>query len=61
MPRLTGTETEREEMAVDWATRRAQVVCGKKGHYIRECGEETRIRIIELEKQVEELKGKGRQ
>jgi len=64
MPRLTGAETEREGIAVDWTARRAQVVCHqcrKKGHYMRECGEEARIRILELEKQVEELKGKEEQ
>ena len=44
--------------------RRALVVCywcGKKGHFQSECREEQRIRILELEKQVEELKGKGGQ
>jgi len=64
VPRLTGAETGRGRMAVDWATRRASVVCyrcGKKGHFQSECGEEQRIRILELEKQVEELKGKGGQ
>jgi len=61
---LTGAETGSERMAVDWAKIRAQVVyhqCGKKEHYMRECGKEARIRILELEKQVEELKGKGGQ
>jgi len=51
-------------MAVDWVARRAQVVCyqcGKKGHYMSECGEVERIRILELEREVEELKGKGGQ
>ena len=64
MPRLTGAETGRGRMAVDWAARRASVVCyqcGKKGHFLSECGEEQRIRILELEKEVEELKGKGGQ
>ena len=63
-PRLTRAETGRGEMAVDWAVRRASVVCyqcEKKGHYITECGEEQRIRILELEKEIEELKGKGGQ
>ena len=44
--------------------RRALVVCywcGKKGHFQSERGEEQRIRILELEKQVEELKGKEEQ
>jgi len=62
-PRLTGVETGRERMAVDrTATRRAQVVCyqcGKKGHYMSECREGERIRILELEKEIEELKEKG--
>jgi len=51
-------------MAVDWVMIRAQVVChwcGKKEYYMRECGKEARIRILELEKKVEELKGKGEQ
>jgi len=51
-------------MAVDWATRRAAAVCywcGQKGHYMSECGEGQRIRILELEKEVEKLKGKGGQ
>ena len=64
VPRLTGAETGRGRMAVDWATRRALIVCywcGKKRHFQSECGEEQRIRILELEKQVEELKGKGGQ
>jgi len=64
MPRLTGAEIEKGRIAVDGAARRAQVVCyqcSKKGHYASECGEEARIRILELEKQVEELKGKGGQ
>ena len=64
MPRLTGIETGRGRMAVDWVARRAQVVCyqcGKKGHYMSECGEVERIRILELEREVEELKGKGGQ
>ena len=63
-PRLTGAETRRGRMAVDWTTRRAQVVCyryRKKGHYMSECKEGQRIRILELEKEVEELKGKGGQ
>jgi len=64
MPRLTGAETGRGRMAVDWTTRRASVVCyrcGKKGHFQSRCGEEQRIRILELEKQIEELKGKREQ
>jgi len=51
-------------MVVDWTTRKAQVVCyrcGKKGHYRSKCGEEKRIRIVELEKEIEELKRKGGQ
>ena len=63
-PRLTGAETGKGRMAVDWAARRALVVyyqCRKKGHFQSECGEEQRIRILELEKEVEELKGKGGQ
>ena len=63
-PRLTGAETGRGQMAVDWATRRAAAVCywcGQKGHYMSECGEGQRIRILELEKEVEKLKGKGGQ
>jgi len=63
-PRLTGAETGRERMAVDWATRKAQMTChrcGKKGHFIYECRESERIRILELEKEIEELKGKGGQ
>jgi len=38
-------------MVVDWATRRAQVVCyqcGKRGHYISECKEGQRIRILKI-------------
>jgi len=62
-PRLTGAETGRERMAVDrTTTKRAQVVCywcGKKGHYMSECREGERIRLLELEKEIEELKGKG--
>jgi len=49
---------------VDWAARRAQVTCyryGQKGHYMTECGEGQRIRILELKKEIEELKGKGGQ
>ena len=64
MPRLTGAETGRGRMAVDWATRRAQVTCyqcRQKGHYMTECGEGQRIRILELEKEIGELKEKGRQ
>jgi len=63
-PRLTGAETGRGKMAVDWTARRASVVCyqcGKKGHFQSECGEAQRIRILELEKELEELKGKGGQ
>jgi len=63
-PRLTEAETGSGRMAVDWAARRAAVTCyqcGKKGHYMTECGEMQRIRIVELEKEVEELKGKGGQ
>jgi len=63
-PRLTGAETGRGKMAVDWTARRASVVCyqcGKKGHFQSECGEAQRIRILELEKELEELKGKGEQ
>jgi len=51
-------------MAVNWAARKAQVVChwcGKKGHYKSKCREKARIRILELEKQVEKLKEKGGQ
>ena len=51
-------------MAVDWATRKAQMVChqcGKKGHLMYECRESERIRILELEREIEELKGKGGQ
>jgi len=63
-PRLTGAGTGRGRMAVDWAARRAAVVCyrcSKKGHFQSECGEEQRIRILELEKQIKELKGRGGQ
>jgi len=60
-----GAETGRGRIAVDGtATRRAQVVCyqcRKKEHYMSKCGEGERIRILELEKEIEELKGKGRQ
>ena len=51
-------------MAVDWTTRKAQMVCyqcGKKGHFIKKCREGERIRILELEKEIEELKGRGGQ
>jgi len=51
-------------MVVDGAVRKVQVVCyqcGKKGHYRSECREEERIRIVELEKEIEKLKGKGEQ
>jgi len=61
-PRLTGAETGRGRMAVDWAARKALVTCyrcGKKGHYMAECREGQRIRIAELEKEIEELKGNG--
>jgi len=64
MPRLTGAETGKERMAVDWTARRAQVVCyqcRKKGHYMSKCGEGERIRILELKKEIEELKEKGGQ
>jgi len=64
VPRLTGAEIGRGRMVVDWAARRALVVCywcGKKGHFQSKCGEEQRIRILELEKEIEELKGKGGQ
>ena len=64
VPRLTGTETGSGRMAVDWATRKAQMVChrcGKKGHLMYECRESERIRILELEKEIEQLKGKGGQ
>ena len=64
MPRLTGAEIGRGRMAVDWTARRTLVVyywCGKKGHFQSKCGEEQRIRILELEKELEELKGKGEQ
>jgi len=64
MPRLTGAETGRGEMIIDWMAKKASVVCywcGKKGHYMSECGEEQRIRILELEKEIEELKEKGGQ
>jgi len=60
-PRLTRAETGRGRMAVDWAARRVAVVCyqcRQKGHYMTECGEGQRIRILELEKEIEELKGK---
>ena len=63
-PRLMGAETGRGRMAVNWATKMAQVVCyrcGKKGHFQSKYGKEQRIRILELEKEVEELKGKGGQ
>jgi len=56
------TETGRGRIAVDWVARRALVVCyqcRKKGHYMNECGEAERIRILEFEREVEELKGKG--
>jgi len=33
----------------------------KKEHFQSECGEAQRIRILELEKELEELKGKGEQ
>jgi len=61
-PRLTGAETGRGRMAVDWVARRALVICywcGKKGHYMSECEKGQRIRILELEKEIEKLKGKG--
>ena len=32
--------------------------CRKKGHYKNKCRKEERIRIVELEKEIEELKGK---
>jgi len=51
-------------MAVNWATRKAQMVChqcGKKRHLMYECRESERIRILELEKEIEQLKGKGGQ
>ena len=60
-PRLTRAETGRGRMAVDWAARRAQITCYRCGHYITECGEGQRIRILELEKEIKELKGKGGQ
>jgi len=63
-PRLTGAETGRGRMAVDWATRKAQMAChrySKKGHLMYECRKSERIRILELEKKIEELKGKGGQ
>jgi len=62
MPRLTGAETSRGRMAVDQTARRVAVVCyrcGKKWHFQSKCGEEQRIRILELEKEIKELKGKG--
>ena len=49
-------------MAVDQTARRVAVVCyrcSKKWHFQSECGEEQRIRILELEKEIKELKGKG--
>ena len=55
--RLTGAETGQERVAVNWTTRRAQVVCykcGKKRHYLADCKEADRIRIAELK---EALKG----
>jgi len=64
MPRLIGAEIGSERMAVDGVARKVQVVyywCGKKGHYRSKCGEGERIRILELEKEIEELKGKGEQ
>ena len=63
-PRLTGAETGRGRIAVDWVTRRAQVVCyrcGKKRYYMSKCREGERIRILELEKEIKKLKGKGGQ
>jgi len=63
-PRLTGAETGKGWMAVNWATRKAQMVChqcGKKRHLMYECRESERIRILELEKEIEQLKGKGGQ
>ena len=63
-PRLTGAETGHGRMAIDWTARRTLVTCywcGKKGHYMSKCEEAQRIRILELEKKVEELKGKGGQ
>ena len=63
-PRLTGAETGHGRIAVDWTRIKAQMVCHwyrKKGHFSRECREEERIRILELEKEIEELKGKGGQ
>ena len=64
MPRLTRAEIGSGRMAVDWAMRKAQMVCHqcrKKGHLMYECRESERIRILELEKEIEELKGKGGQ
>jgi len=51
-------------MAVDWAARKAQMAChqcGKKRHFMKEWREGERIRILELEKKIKELKGKGEQ
>jgi len=56
-----GAETRRESMVVNWAAKRAQMVCyqcGKKGHILAYCREADRIRIAELE---EQLKGSGGQ
>ena len=63
-PRLTGVETGHGRIAVDWVTRKAQMVChrcSKKEHLMYKCREGERIRILELEKEIKELKGKGGQ
>ena len=58
--RLTGAETGQGKMAVDWAAKRAQMVCyqySKKGHILAYCREADRIRIAELEEQLKEYRG----
>ena len=63
-PRLTGAETGSRRMAIDWVARKAPMVCHqcrKKGHFMSECRETERIRILELENEIKELKGKGGQ